>query len=209
MKKLLSALLLTVCGVTAAQARITYTYEQAPNDASGCTVPGCYKDPYMTKLTDGRTGYAGVLVDQARPWVGWYNLGVVNIDFNLGAVTPVSSVSIGSAQNRLDDVVLPSFAVYALEGSEWVLKGTLDNPPTDGNNRDEASKASHPIFTLSDLDIQSQFVRVSVMSNGPWSFLDEVYFNGQRNPVPEPGSAAMVLAGLGCLGLISRRRRNR
>ena len=198
---------MTVGGATAAQAGITYTYDQSPTYISQCLYAGCYQDPGLTKLTDGQTGVAGVAVNQASEWVGWYGVATVNIDFNLGAVRSVSSVSIGSSQNHLNDVVLPSFTVSAFEGGNWVVKGVLENAPSTDNNNSSYSTAPHPFFTLSDLGIQSQFVRISVLSNGPWAFLDEVSFQG--NAVPEPGSAAMVLAGLGCLGLVSRRRRNR
>ena len=67
------------------------------------------------------------------------------------------------------------------------------------------SGAPHSFFTLSNLNINSDQVRLTARSNGPWTFIDEVRF--ETSPVPEPEAYAMLLAGLGLLGTMVRRRK--
>jgi hypothetical protein len=46
---------------------------------------------------------------------------------------------------------------------------------------------------------------VQVMFNGGWTYIDHVQY-GQMAPVPEPETYAMLLAGLGLMGAVARRR---
>jgi hypothetical protein len=48
---------------------------------------------------------------------------------------------------------------------------------------------------------------LSLVGTGTVDSLGTSLDNVQLTPVPEPGSTAMLLAGLGAMGLISRRRR--
>lgn len=201
---LLSAL---TCATGAQAATVTptsYTFDQSNNCGTWC-----YFDSAHTKLTDGVVGSAGWAANAGSEWAGWSGQAVVNIDFSFASVSSIASVSIGSTQDSLADVALPSFAVYAYESGAWALKGTLINPPSDANNVNAYSTAPHSFYTLSGLGIVSDKVRVAVNANGPWSFVDEVRFTGAGvAPVPEPDTYALLMAGLGVVGLVARRRLN-
>ncbi|WP_338846731.1 PEP-CTERM sorting domain-containing protein [Massilia sp. W12] len=164
----------------------------------------CYHDPDMTKLTDGVVGNAGWAYRQGQEWAGWVGQSVVHIDFHFSQANTFNSVSVGSTQDRLDDVALPSFDLYAKENGQWVWKASLENPPSSANNVDPYSSAPHGFFTFSNLQIHSQDLRLSARANGPWTFIDEVRFAGV---VPEAETWAMLGSGLGLLALAARRRR--
>ena len=200
---LLSALTCTTGAMAATITPSSYTFDQA----TACGT-WCYHDASLTKLTDGVVGTAGWAANAGSEWAGWAGQPVVNIDFSFAAVSSIDAVAIGSTQDSLADVALPSFAVYAYESGAWALKGTLINPPSDANNVNAFSTAPHSFYTLSGLGILSDKVRVAVSANGPWSFVDEVRFVGAAAaPVPEPDTYALLMAGLGVVGWVARRRR--
>lgn len=181
---------------------VSYTFDQSTDCGTWC-----YDDATLTKLTDGVVGTAGWAANSGSEWVGWSYKSLINIDFSFAAATSIDSVAIGSTQDNLSDVVLPSFAVYAFESGAWALKGTLINPPSSANDNYSLSTAAHPFYTLSGLGIVSDKVRVAVSANGPFSFVDEVRFTAPAAPVPEPAASALMLAGLGIvLGAALRRR---
>ena len=168
----------------------------------------CYHDSTGTQLIDGRYGVAGWGVDLgnggAYEWVGWLRSSPVNIDFDFGAKTRIGLVEIGTTQDDLDDVVLPSVEVYQWQDGAWVAVGSLNVPGDSANNRFWLSTDPHGFLVLDGLDIDSDRVRVS-LSSSPWTFVDEVNFYAA--PVPEPETYTMMLAGLGILGAVARRRR--
>ena len=181
-------------------APVSYTFDQPTSCGSWC-----YHDPSFSKLTDGVVGNAGWAHNAGAEWAGWVYQPVVNIDFSFEGQKHFTSVAVGSTQDYLGDVALPSFDLWAREGNQWVLKATINNPASDANNNDPYSGAAHPFYTFSNLNFNSDQVRVTARANGPWTFVDEVTF--QAAPVPEPETYAMMLAGLGLLGFIARRRK--
>ncbi|NOT83497.1 MAG: hypothetical protein HOP02_01685 [Methylococcaceae bacterium] len=60
------------------------------------------------------------------------------------------------------------------------------------------STAPHGFLTLNDLGINSNFVRVQAVANGPWTFIDKVQFGASPVPVP----VAAWLFGYALLGLV-------
>lgn len=181
---------------------VSYSFDQ-PNSCGSF----CYVDTTPpSKLTDGVVGVAGWATNSGTEWDGWLYKPVVNIDFNFGAATSISSVSIGSTQDDLNDVVLPSYNVFSSSnGVTWTFVQGLVVPPSTANNNNPYSTAPHSFFTLSGLGINAQYVRVSTVANGPWTFIDEVRFEGST--VPEPQSWALMMVGFGLVGATLRRRK--
>lgn len=158
-----------------------------------------------SKLTDGIVGTAGWAANAGTEWDGWVGKPIVNIDFNFGSAKSISSVSIGSTQDSLGDVVLPSYGVYSsTDGTTWTLVQSLVVPPSSANDNSPYSIAPHGFYTLSGLGITAQYIRVAALANGPWTFVDEVQFDGTT--VPEPAAWALMVLGFGLVGVASRRR---
>lgn len=201
MKQYLAGIFVAACMATGAQAAPSYTFDQP----TGCGW-FCYEDSTGTELTDGVLGKAGWMLNGAAEWVGWRDTPLVNIDFDFGAATSIAGVSIGSTQNALNDVVLPSFRVYAGNGIGWTLLGALDIPASAANDRDTLDTSDHAFYELGGLNFQGRYLRLALESNGPFTFLDEVRFTPGPSAVPEPASAALVLAGLGIIAVQRRRR---
>ncbi|HLZ76839.1 PEPxxWA-CTERM sorting domain-containing protein [Phenylobacterium sp.] len=183
----------------------SYTFTPGANCGSFC-----YLDPGFTKLTDGVIGDAGWEVDGAAPWVGWNvgGAGLVNIDFDFGSSKTIDSVSVGSTQDNLGDVVLPSLNIYSSNNDlTWVLAGSLVVPPSDANDRYVFDTGPHVWLDVNSLGIDARYVRVQEVSNGPWAFTDEVRFANGGGAVPEPASWALMIGGFGLAGAALRRRR--
>lgn len=185
----------------------TYCYHDAgAYTPSGSPVPSTPAG----ELTDGELGYAGWAVGGAGPWVGWTDA-QVNIDFTFDATYAFSSVSVGTTQDTVTDVVLPDLRVYSsLNGVDWTLRGTLLTPPSSANNNSSTSTAAHTFLTLDNLAFAAPYVRLTVNNHpgyGSFSFLDEVRFDGQAvGGVPEPGAWALMILGFGLAGASLRRR---
>lgn len=187
---------------------LSYVFDRATDCGTWC-----YPDT-GGELTDGVYGARGWGADlgngNAAEWVGWFEDTPVNIDFDFGQAVIISSVSVGTTQDHVEDVVIPSVAVYRSDdGSQWDLVRSLGVPESSTYDQNYLDTTKPHIFlALDDLGISAaRYVRVSLShsANGPWTFTDEIDFVGA--PVPEPETYALMLAGLGVLGWSARRRR--
>ena len=196
LQQLLLALMLITLGQfhQAHAAAPSYTFDQATSCGSWC-----YHDPGYTKLTDGVVGYRGWAVNAGAEWNGWVGVPSVNITFQFAGATKFSSVSVGSTQDNLGDVVLPSFDLWAYVGGSWVHQGSIINPPSSANDASSGDTGPHAFYTFSGLNVITDQLRVTANSTvpGTWMFVDEVRFD--VSPVPEPSSWAMLLGGLALL----------
>lgn len=199
MKKLLIAAAASMM-LSAAFAAPTYTYSVAPS--------GPYADTGGTELTDTVIGSAGWGVNSGR-WVGWDNKPSINIDFDFGGQYNFSAVSVGSTQDSTYGLLrLPDVVVSSWNGSSWVQQGELDITFSTTDDKNWLDASPHTWLTVSGLSFNSDKVRVTLNSNGQkWVFADEVQFTA--TPVPEPETYAMMLAGLGALGFMARRRQGK
>lgn len=177
----------------------TYTFDQA----TACGT-WCYHDPSNTKLTDGIVGNRGWALNAGTEWVGWRNISEVNITFQFAGPMNFSSVSVGTTQDNLSDVVVPSFTLWAYLGGSWTQQAVITNPASNANDSSSGDAGPHLVFTFSGLNVTTDQLRLTASANGPWTFVDEVSFNAA--PVPEPETWAMLLAGLGLVGLARRKR---
>ena len=164
----------------------------------------CYTDSTGKELIDGAVGNEGWR-NPPDPWVGWTDR-FVDIDFDFGAGFSFSRVAVGSTQDALNDVVLPSLKLFSSDdGVSWTQRASLYTAPDEANNRGLNSTAPHGFLTLGGLNFTSRYVRLSAENMGPWMFIDEVNFEGARaGAVPEPASWLIMLTGFFGMGLMLR-----
>jgi hypothetical protein len=192
---------------------VSYTFDKQTDTGTYSYYDGSsHTSPSFTELTDGKYGREGWTLDlgsgHAAEWVGWNNDAYVNIVFTFAGPVAIDSIQVGTTQDRLDDVVLPTIDVRYWNGSGWVPAAYLSVPENAANNRSDTSPLPHGFLTLSNLGITATKVLVSAQhsNNGPWTFIDEVDFYGA--PVPEPASLPLTLLGLGVVaGALRMRQR--
>ncbi|MBC2668913.1 PEPxxWA-CTERM sorting domain-containing protein [Novosphingobium piscinae] len=198
-----------VTSVAPASAASIVPLSYSFNQATDCGT-WCYSDPSFTKLTDGVRGRAGWAVNAGTEWAGWTDRSI-SLFFNFAPGQTIDTVLFGSTQDNLSDVVLPSLEVYSsVDGLIYSLAGSLSVPPSAANNKNAFdNSAPAGVLTVGGLNITAPRVMIQVTANGPWTFTDEISFTGtaaSTSGVPEPGTWAMMLIGMACVGAMLRRR---
>jgi hypothetical protein len=193
---------------------VSYTFDQYT--ASGTYFYGdgaSHTSPAFTELTDGVYGVEGWAADlghgNSAEWVGWVYQPSVNIDFDFGHAVNIQQIKVGSTQDSVGDVVLPSIDVSYWNGASWVASASLVVPESSANDRPAYSTLPHGFLDLGSLNITAQKIRVTAKfsNDGPWTFIDEVDFYGTTSAVPEPSTYGLVLAGLGVVAATALRKR--
>lgn len=212
----------TIAGVLGAAAAVVAIVASAPARAADLTPTGyafsqptecgsfCYHDTGGVELIDGVLGNAGWYINPG-PWVGW-RAENVDIDFDFGGLFTFSSVSVGTTQDAVTDVVLPSLDLYSSnDGVSWTLRGSIDTPANSANDVDANSTDPHGFLTFSTLNFTSRYVRLSAENMGTipntFTFIDEVDFTGAAftgSPAPEPAAWLLMLVGFLGLGAMLR-----
>ena len=147
-------------------------------------------------LTDGSIATANWFDTEAPagpgPYVGWTIDPTITFHWN-------APVSIGSVTFHLDDsngaggVSAPSGVI--VDGTSFAIAEPAGSAPF--------------AFTASGFSFNGTDLVVTLQRKNSWVFLSEVEFNGTTAAVAEPETYALMVAGLGAIAIIARRRRDR
>ena len=131
-----------------------------------------YHDPNLTKLTDGVYGVAPWWQNMGVEWDGWAYKAAVNIDFSFNGVKNFNTISVGTVQDALWDVVMPNVSVWSSldNGVSWGIVSSILIPADNANND------SYRTVVFNNLNVSANAMRITLGSNGPWIFTDEIKF---------------------------------
>lgn len=170
----------------------TFDYFDDTYNGAGCTT--CSLSPLsggLGQLTDGVIATQNWNIVEAPagpgPYVGWMDINPT-ITFHFG-----SSVAVDSVTFHFDD---SGFGLVSAPASVTIGATTYNviNPV-----------GTDPFaFTVSGLGFVGTDMSVQINRTNSWSFVSEITF---QSPVPEAGTSALFIAGLGALVGLSRRRR--
>ena len=121
------------------------------------------------------------------PYVGWTLDPTITFHWN-------SPVNISSATFYFDD----ADGYGGVSAPASVTVDGINFPIADPSGPSPFS------FVANGLSFTGNDLVVTIQRNNSWVFLSEVEFNAA--PIPEPETYAMLLAGLGFLGFVARRR---
>lgn len=121
------------------------------------------------------------------PYVGWTLDPTITFHWN-------SPVNISSATFYFDD----ADGYGGVSAPASVTVDGINFPIADPSGPSPFS------FVANGLSFTGNDLVVTIQRNNAWVFLSEVEFNAA--PIPEPETYAMLLAGLGLLGFVARRR---
>lgn len=222
-RPLLAGLLSLAFAVPASAARIAPTSYDIPN-GSGTASGGSYNywdagyGGSGNKTTDGAplTGGLGDLTDGVvttqnwnavenvtgtGPYVGW-NANVtpdLTLTFNFGAAVDIDTVRIHVDESQVGGVNLPTTLALS-----WESGGTQT---LNFNIEDDTADVAPSWLEIGGLGITGvNSLKISLGYGDLWVFADEVEFYDAA-PIPEPGSVALMLAGLGLVGAAARKMR--
>lgn len=171
----------------------SYNYWDETYTGAGCvTCDNAALTGGRGDLTDGIIATDNWFVTEAPvgngPYVGWTLDPVITFHWN----TPVNITSVTfhfDDSNGSGGVFAPSNVNVG--GANFAITDPVGSAPF--------------AFVADGLSFSGNDLVVSITRGGPWVFLSEVEFNAA--PIPEPETYAMLLAGLGLLGFVARRRK--
>src|SRR5690606_26935822 len=108
---------------------------------------------------------------QTKSTVGWRGVDKIEIDLDLGKEYSLDSISINTARNINAEVNYPAhtFVFLSKDNEEYIYVGdimsSVKNTPGEYNVEE---------FGLSSLDAAAQYVKLVVIPNGKFVFLDEI-----------------------------------
>ncbi|MGZ0020026.1 FxDxF family PEP-CTERM protein [Nitrosomonas sp. wSCUT-2] len=171
----------------------SYNYWDETYNGSGCvTCDNAALSGGRGDLTDGIIATENWFITEAPvgngPYVGWTIDPVITFHWN----TPVNITSVTfhfDDSNGAGGVSAP--ASVTVGGTNFAIADPIGSAPF--------------AFVADGLSFSGNDLVVSIARNNAWVFLSEVEFNAA--PIPEPETYAMLLAGLGLLGFVTRRRK--
>ena len=146
------------------------------------------------KLTDGviatQSWYAVSNGAGTGPYVGWLTPNTVSITFHFASAVDIDELKLFVDNSNVGGVSAPNSVT--IDGATFA--NTLYQTPSDPT-----------VLDFTGLGLHGDSVTVSMNYANGWIFLSEAQFFSAA--VPEASNAAMLLGGLGLLGLMARRRR--
>ena len=175
----------------------TYNYWDATyNGVGDSQIDGSFLQGGTGALTDGVIAtqpWDAVSNSQGTgPYVGWKDTSPT-ITFHFGSTVQIDSITLYVDDSNVGGVTSPSAVVVG--GTTY-----------DNSNYADYFGGTQAI-KLSGLHIVGNSVTVTLVNPTSWVFMSETTFDGFVTSVPEPGNVAMLLAGLGLMGWMARRRR--
>ena len=197
MKKILLAVALGAVAKFAFAVPVEPMNYIAPSN-TGCD-NRCYHDPLNQKLIDGVYGEGTQQTNSGSGWVGWrssYST-FIDIDFFFSNHFEFTNISINSVTGYSQ--YLPVFSIFTRDGlGNWNLAAIQGDSARLGTTTSFSND-----FAATD--------GVRIRGSGQdWLLIGEVDFQGilsspaQVSSVPEPGTSALLLVGLGLFGGIAR-----
>ena len=172
----------------------SYEYWDETYSGAGCvTCSNSVLTGGKGDLTDGVIATTNWFVAEAPagngPYVGW--LLDPTITFHWNSATAISSVTFYfDDANGAGGVSAPAGVV--VDGTGFAIADPSGSAPFS--------------FTASGLSFNGNDLVVTLNRGNAWVFLSEVEFNNTA-AIPEPGTYALMLAGLGAMMAVARRRR--
>jgi len=177
----------------------SYNYWDANYNGSG----NATQDGLSGSTLSGGTGALTDGVIATDPWylvsnqagtgqyVGWVTMSPT-ITFHFASNVTINDIELHVDNSHVGGVTAPDAVV--VDGTSYA-------------NPSWATASAPQTITLSGLAITGNSVVVTLSDPTYWVFLSEIEFNGAAGVVPEPGSLALILGGLGLFAIRARRRR--
>lgn len=173
----------------------SYTYWDDAYSGSGCKTCNNHSlSGGSGDLTDGIIATDNWFVTEAPagagPYVGWYF--DQTIRFHWDAITSIDSVTFYLDDTNGAGNVSPPLRI-TVDGQNFPVTDPAGSAPFS--------------FTASDIGFSGKDLVVNLYRQNTWIFLSEVEFFGPASKVPEPGSALLLLMGLGAAAAALARRK--